>query len=67
MDCFAMNENDKCTALSGGICKGTSCGFYKTEEEYQKSLEKAHERLRKLPEQQQMDIAGRYYGGKKEW
>lgn len=67
MDCFAMNENDKCTVLSGGICKGTSCGFYKTKEEYRKSLEKAHERLRKLPEQQQMDIADRYYGGKKEW
>ena len=67
MDCFAMNENGKCTILSGGICEGTSCGFHKTEKEQGESLKKASARLRSLPESQQEDIADRYYGGKREW
>lgn len=67
MDCFAWKENDKCTALSGGICEGTSCGFHKTKEEHRKSVELANERLRKLPEYQQADIADRYYGGIRKW
>lgn len=67
MDCFAINENGKCTILSGGICEGTACGFHKTKKEQEKSLEKADVRLRNLPECQQEEIADRYYGGKREW
>lgn len=67
MNCFGMKENGKCTVLSGGICMGTSCGFYKTREEQQESVKKANERLRKLPEHKQEDIAERYYGGKRGW
>lgn len=67
MDCFAMKENGKCTVLSGEVCEGTSCGFYKTKEEQKKSLEKANARRRSLPEYRQDDIADRYHGGKREW
>lgn len=66
MNCFAMKD-DKCTVLSGGICKGTSCGFYKTMEEHHQSIQKADERLRSLPDYQQKDIADRYYGGVRKW
>lgn len=67
MDCFAMNEDGKCTVLSGGVCEGKSCGFHKTSEKHQESLKKAEERLRSLPARHQMDIADRYYSGKKKW
>lgn len=67
MDCFALKENGKCTVLSGEICEGTSCGFYKTKKEQEKSLEKANMRLRSLPKDQQEMIADRYHNGKKEW
>ena len=67
MDCFAMNDDGKCTVLSGGVCEGKTCGFHKTKEEQEKFLKKAEQRLRSLPARQQMDIADRYYNGKKKW
>lgn len=67
MDCFAIGENGRCSILSGGMCQGKSCGFHKTKEEYGKSLEKAKERLRSLPEYQQDAIADKYYGGVRRW
>lgn len=67
MDCFAMNENGKCTILSLGKCQGESCGFHKTREGQTRSLEKANERLRSLPEYQQEAVADKYYGGVKAW
>ena len=50
MDCFAMNDRGKCSILGSGVCQGKSCGFHKTKEEQERSLEKARERLRRLPE-----------------
>lgn len=67
MDCFAMSEGGKCTVLSAGKCQGTSCGFHKTREEQARSLEKANERLRSLPEYQQEAIVDKYYGGVRKW
>ncbi|MDE6320374.1 MAG: hypothetical protein K2M22_11865 [Lachnospiraceae bacterium] len=67
MDCFAMNENGSCNALSGGKCRGENCGFHKTHEEQEQSLEKVRERLRSLPEYQQEAIADKYYGGVRKW
>lgn len=67
MDCFAINEDRKCTILSGGICEGISCGFHKSKAEQENSLEKANRRLRSLPEYQQEIIADRYYSGKRKW
>ena len=67
MDCFASKENGKCSVLSVGKCQGISCGFYKTREEQARSLEKANERLRSLPEYQQEAIADKYYGGVRKW
>ena len=63
MDCFALKENGKCSVVNGGACEGKSCGFYKTKEEQERSLEKARGRLRSLPEHQQDAIADKYYGG----
>lgn len=67
MDCFAMNDRGKCSILGSGMCQGKSCGFHKTEEEQERSLEKARERLRSLPEHQQDAIADKYYGGVRRW
>ena len=39
----------------------------KTKEEQERSLEKARERLRSLPEHQQDAIADKYYGGVRRW
>ena len=66
MDCFALCENGYCNALSGK-CRGKNCGFHKTHEEQQKSLEKVRDRLRSLPEYQQEAIADKYYGGARKW
>ncbi len=66
MDCFALCENGYCNALSGK-CRGKNCGFHKTHEEQQKSLEKVRDRLRSLPEYQQEAIADKYYGGVRKW
>lgn len=67
MDCFAVNEDGKCTILGVGKCQGETCHFHKTEEEQAQSLEKVSERLRSLPEYQQEAIADKYYGGVKKW
>ena len=66
MDCFALSENGYCGAL-GRKCCGGNCGFHKTHEEQEKSLEKVRERLRSLPEYQQEAIADKYYGGVRKW
>ena len=65
MDCFAVNEDGKCTILGVGKCQGGTCHFHKTREEQAQSLEKVSERLRGLPEYQQEAIADKYYGGVK--
>ena len=67
MDCFAVNEDGKCTILGVGKCQGETCHFHKTEEEQAQSLEKVSERLRSLPEYQQEAIADKYYGGVRKW
>ncbi len=41
--------------------------IHKTKEEQERSLEKAGERLRSLPEHQQDAIADKYYGGVRRW
>lgn len=66
MDCFALSENGYCGAL-GGKCRGEGCGFHKTHEEQEQSLEKVRERLRSLPKYQQEAIADKYYGDVKKW
>ena len=67
MDCFAMSENGKCTALKREKCQGESCGFHKTKKKQEESLEKAKARLRNLSEYQQEAIADKYYGGARQW
>ena len=67
MDCFAMSENGKCTALKREKCQGESCGFHKSREEHAQSLKKAKERIRSLPEYQQEAVADKYYGGVRKW
>lgn len=67
MDCFAMKADGKCAALGTGKCQGETCGFHKTVEEQTCSLEKANDRLRRLPEYQQKAIADKYYGGVRKW
>ncbi|MCM1222082.1 MAG: hypothetical protein NC548_47195 [Lachnospiraceae bacterium] len=67
MDCFAMNDRGKCGVLGTGVCQGSGCGFHKTKEEQEQSLERARERLRSLPEHQQDAIADKYYGGVRRW
>ncbi len=67
MDCFAVNDRGKCSVLGTGVCQRKSCGFHKSKEEQERSLEKAKERLRSLPEHQQDAIADKYYGGVRRW
>lgn len=62
--CFAMGKTGRCRAL---IAKGRpSCGecpFYKPISKNQQDLNAALARLRSLPEEQQADIAEKYYRG----
>jgi len=66
MDCFALCGNGHCGVIVRQ-CQGKPCGFHKTKEEQERSLEKARERLRSLPEHQQDAIADKYYGGVRRW
>ena len=47
MDCFALCGNGHCGVI-GRQCQGKPCGFHKTKEEQERSLEKARERLRSI-------------------
>jgi len=66
MDCFALCGNGYCGVI-GRQCQRKPCSFHKTKEEQERSLEKARERIRSLPEHQQDAIADKYYGGVRRW
>lgn len=59
---------NRCNALTVDKCQGYErCPFYRTREEAEESQEKAFERLRSLPTEQQTMIADTYYRGKRMW
>ncbi|MBC2724814.1 MAG: hypothetical protein HGJ97_19535 [Desulfosporosinus sp.] len=65
--CFASTAGNRCRILTVKKCLGSTCSFYKTEEQQKVSLRKAHERLRHLGKKKQVDIATKYSRGKKYW
>lgn len=62
-DCFAY-KNKRCKILKLRKCKGTDCGFYKTEEEFKLGQKKALERILSLDKEKRDYIIETYYGGK---
>lgn len=66
--CFALKNKGRCRALTNETCCGfDSCPFYKGKTQAAQDEEKANERLRALPREEQSYIAGKYYGGAMPW
>jgi hypothetical protein len=65
MECFALRKG-RCTALNVKKCEGSSCSFYKTEEQYKEGREKAIKRINSLDQVTKGHILETYYGGKLE-
>lgn len=67
-DCFARVGSKGCFAIETRACPGYDvCPFYKTQEDATKSAQKAHARLRFLPEEVQSAIADKYYFSNRPW
>jgi len=65
--CYANKGGNKCRILVTNRCLGVVCSFFKTAEQHKESCEKAKARLSRLDKMEQIDIADKYYGGKKVW
>ena len=59
-NCLAI-RGVKCCALTSKTCD--KCRFYKTQEQFEKDGQAAHNRIKSLPEKIQCMIAVKYYGG----
>lgn len=66
MGCFASRKG-KCSVLNVSKCDGSSCGFYKTEEQIQQERNLTFKRIKSLDKGAQMHIAESYYGNKMPW
>lgn len=64
--CFASRKG-KCSVLNVSKCEGSSCGFYKTEEQIQQERKLTFKRIKSLDRGTQMHIAESYYGNKMPW
>lgn len=64
--CFASRKG-KCSVLNVSKCDGSSCGFYKTEEQIQQERKLTFKRIKSLDKGTQMHIAESYYGNKMPW
>ena len=70
MDCANKSEANGefyCTTAEYEECGGKSCPFYITEKDAASSLNKAHARIRTLPDIDQRNIADTYYKGAMPW
>ena len=70
MNCISYNMEYgrfMCEATENEQCFGTTCAFYRTQEDKKESLQKAYERLRSLPEEEQRRISDTYYNGRQPW
>lgn len=65
MECFALRKG-RCTALNVKKCEGSSCSFYKTEQQFNADREKSIKRIGSLDQVTQSHISETYYGGKLE-
>ena len=66
--CFAEDDGGKCRLLTVRVCQGhEKCSFFKTEEQANIDREKAIERLKQLPFEQQCSIASKYYEDRFPW
>lgn len=61
----AFDLDARCAAVSPKFCPG--CRFYQTGEQLKESRERAYERVRTLPSEHQLSIAGKYYNNKTPW
>ena len=61
-DCFGNKCGVACTVLNSGYPKDDMCPFYKTQEQYKKDQDVAHDRLEELG---RYDLINTYENNKK--
>ena len=71
-ECFAKMPRGGCLAIDTGLhrnrCPGSQgCNFFRTCAEMRTSENAALDRIATLPDDEQMSIAEKYYGGKMPW
>lgn len=65
--CYALGTAGVCRVLSVHKCEGEACGFYKPRWRFESGLRLADARLCRLPAEQQVQIAEKYYAGQMPW
>lgn len=65
--CIFEDKPLECSLLISGFCPREKCSFQRTGEQFAESLEKSNKRLRTLSVDDQIYIAGKYFGGKMPW
>jgi len=66
-DCIFLQENGRCSRLDRDFCAGEECSFLTSHLQSDEGKSKWATRLSALSEQQQNEIAKKYYGGTKPW
>jgi len=65
--CFALDSKNGCKVLSVERCRGNSCGFYKTKEQFLADRRASFDLIAKKPIKEQLAIANNYYSGDQPW
>ena len=65
--CFALDSKEACKVLSVNKCRGISCSFYKTREQFLTDRRASFDLISKKPLKEQLSIANNYYSGDQPW
>jgi hypothetical protein len=66
-NCIGLSEGGKCNWLNNTICKGERCTFKHSASEYKSLQINTFQRLASLSASKQIQIACKYFNGKKPW
>ena len=59
--CFALQPDGTCKALTVQHCPGTTCTFYKTKAQQARALKRSERRIARLSARQQAHIREKYF------
>lgn len=65
--CIYMTEDSLCELMKSCRCHSKNCSFRQTQTQSEQSLSAWRIRMKSLPEEQQLLIARKYYGGNMPW
>lgn len=66
-ECIWLADDAICELMKSCRCRGGTCSFRKTAAQSKQSDRKWRSRMSSLPDEQQSEIAKKYYGGNMPW